>query len=130
MSVNIFNSYSHRDEKLLDSMRRHLKSLERSGLIRSWRDRKIMAGTEWAQALDDALESADITLLLISENFLASDYCFEREMTRAMALHEAGEASVIPVILKACLWNNKPLFGRLQALPNSGQAGHILVEPQ
>ena len=123
MSANlltIFFSYSHKDEELRDELATHLKMMEREGLIGSWHDRQISAGTEWANAIDDNLNIADVILLLISANFLASDYCYDIELERAMERHEAGEARVIPIVLKPVDWGNAP-FGKLQALPKNAK---------
>jgi hypothetical protein len=119
--IKLFCSYSHRDEHLRDELAKHLKLLERQGLVRSWHDRKIGAGGLWKEAIDRNLEEADIILLLISADFLASDYCFEIEMKRALERHAAGKALVIPVILRPVDWHATE-FGRLQALPRDGKA--------
>ncbi len=118
--LDVFISYSHRDEKLRETLGLHLASLQRQGVIKSWHDRKISAGTEWRQAIDENLNSAEIILLLISENFIASDYCYDLEMQRAIARHDAGEARVIPIILKPVDWSGAP-FGKLQALPKNAK---------
>lgn len=119
-SVEVFFSYSHRDEKLRDKLALHLSMLQREGVISAWHDRKISAGTEWAKAIDDNLNAADIILLLVSAEFLASNYCYEIEMQRAMERHEAGEARVIPIILKPVDWSNAP-FARCQAVPKDAK---------
>jgi len=118
--VKLFFSYSHRDEKLRDKLALHLSLLQRQGVIKSWHDRKISAGSEWAQAIDDNFNAAEIILLLISDHFLASDYCYDIEMKQAIARHEAGEARVIPIILKPVDWNSAP-FGKLQAFPKNAK---------
>jgi uncharacterized surface protein with fasciclin (FAS1) repeats len=118
--VDVFFSYSHKDEKLRDKLAPHLAMLQRQGVIKTWHDRKITAGTEWAKAIDDNLNSAGIILLLISADFLASDYCYDIEMQRAMARHQAGEARVIPIILKPVDWFSAP-FGKLQAFPTNAR---------
>jgi TIR domain len=94
--------------------------LRRQGLIETWHDRRIGAGTEWAGAIDRELEAADIILLLVSADFLASDYIYDIELKRAMERHEAGTARVIPVILRPCLWQRGD-FAKLQALPRDGE---------
>ncbi|MGH9803514.1 MAG: toll/interleukin-1 receptor domain-containing protein, partial [Blastocatellia bacterium] len=99
-------------------MRSHLSPLIRQGVINVWHDRQIPPGTEWKQALDDRINQAQIVLLLISSDFLASDYCYEKEMTIAMERHERGEAIVLPIILRDCLWKDTP-FSKLQALPKN-----------
>ena len=100
---------------------KHLRQLERDGVITGWHDRKIGAGTEWKDSIDQHLESAEIILLLVSANFLASDYSYDIEMKRAMDRHAKGEARVIPIILSSCRWKKAP-FGKLQALPKDAIA--------
>lgn len=114
--MNLFYCYSHKDEALRDSLATHLSVLRRRGLITEWYDRCIMPGSDWKSSIDTSLESADIVLLLISADFLASDYCFDVEMQRALQRHKAGKAAVVPVILRAVDWSEAP-FGDLQALP-------------
>ncbi|MCU0547908.1 MAG: GUN4 domain-containing protein [Leptolyngbya sp. Prado105] len=119
-STELFFSYSHRDEALRDELAMHLKSLERRGLISSWHDRRISAGTEWKNEIDRHLKTADIILLLVSAYFLNSDYCWDIELELAMQRHEAGEARVIPVILRPVDWQDT-VFGKLQALPRDAK---------
>ncbi|MBD1866114.1 toll/interleukin-1 receptor domain-containing protein [Cyanobacteria bacterium FACHB-471] len=120
--MKLFFSYAHKDEALRDTLATHLALLKRQGIISTWHDRDISAGTEWAQAIDSNLNTADIILLLISANFMASDYCYDREMQRALERHHNGEARVIPILLKPCDWQSAP-FGKLQALPIAHGAG-------
>ncbi len=115
-TIQVFISYSHKDEELRDVLSKHLRILEREGIISSWHDRQITAGDEWKGVIDKRLNSAQIILLLISADFLASDYCYDIEMRRALERHENGEATVIPVILRDCYWKSAP-FGKLQGLP-------------
>lgn len=119
-AVKVFFSYSHKDETLRDELATHLSMMKRQGVIEAWHDREISAGSEWANAIDDNLEVADIILLLVSANFLASDYCYDTEMIRAMERHQTREARVIPIILKPVDWNDAP-FGKLQALPKNAK---------
>ena len=118
--ASVFFSYSHADEALRDQLETQLAMLKRQGVIETWHDRRIGAGEEWAAAIDHHVESDAIILLLVSPDFLASDYCYDIEMRRAMERHEAGEAVVIPVILRACDWFGAP-FGKLQAVPKEGK---------
>jgi hypothetical protein len=120
MTASLFYSYSHKDEDLRVKLEAHLASLKREGLISEWHDRKIIAGTDSDCEIDEHLETADVILLLISSDFIASNYCFEKEATRAMERHESGEATVVPVILRPCSWQKLP-FGKLQALPSDGK---------
>ncbi len=114
--LRLFFSYSHRDEKLRARLETHLEGLQRQGRLIGWHDRKITAGAEWERQIDQQLEAADVILLLISADFIASRYCYDREMTCALERHEAGEARVVPIILRPSDWQDTP-FGRLQALP-------------
>jgi hypothetical protein len=116
----LFYSYAHTDELLRNELEKHLSSLQRQGIITGWHDRKISAGSYWAKDIDDNLNSASIILLLISPDFLASDYCYSIEMQQALRRHERGEAHVIPVILRPVYWQEEPLRN-LQALPRDGK---------
>ena len=117
--MRAFISYSHRDKPTLDRLHTHLAPLHRQGLIEEWFDREILAGSEIDAAVDEELESCELFLLLVSPDFLASDYCYEREMQRALERHEAGEARVIPIIIEPCDWTTSPLR-QLKALPRDG----------
>lgn len=94
--------------------------MKRQGLISAWHDRKITAGSEIDNAISANLEVATIILLLVSPDFINSDYCFERELKRALERHERGEARVIPVILRPCDWHDLP-FGKLLGAPKDGK---------
>jgi TIR domain len=118
--ISLFYSYSHRDEVLRGELEAHLSFLRRSKLIAEWHDRMIGAGEEWKGQIDRQLAEADIILLLVSADFIASDYCWGEEMTKALARHQLGEARVIPVILRSCRWQKTPL-GSLQAVPRDGK---------
>jgi hypothetical protein len=91
-TIELFFAYSHKDETLRDELEKHLTILNRSGIISSWHDRKISGGVEWDDEIDEYLNRADIILLLVSVDFLASNYCYEKEMKRAIERHEMGEA--------------------------------------
>jgi hypothetical protein len=111
-AIKVFFSYAHADETLRDDLAKHLRLLERQGIIAGWYDRRIPPGDEWARAIDTHLQTAQIILLLVSADFLDSTYCYESEMQQAMARHEAGEAHVLPVILRPVDWKSAP-FGKL-----------------
>lgn len=119
--TRIFYSYSHRDAALRDELETHLAALKRSGTIQGWSDRAITGGQEWAGQIDSNLEAADIVLLLVSADFIASDYCYGKEMARALEKHNTGVAQVIPIILRPVHWENTP-FHTLQALPTGAKA--------
>lgn len=118
--VSVFFSYSHADEAMRDQLEKQLAMLKRQGVIQTWHDRRIGVGQEIDREIDGHVETDDIILLLVSSDFIASDYCYNREMTRAMARHAQGEAIVIPVILRACDWHGAP-FGKLMATPPDGK---------
>src|SRR5262245_4543726 len=119
-SIRLFISYAHRDEDLRLELDDHLSNLQRQRIISGWHDRRIAPGQEWADQIDNALNEAQIILLLISARFMASDYCYAKEMVRAIERHDAGEAVVIPIILSACDWKDAP-FSKLQALPKDAK---------
>ena len=118
-ALRLFYSYSHKDDLLREQLETHLKLLQRQGLIQPWHDRRILPGDEWVKEIDDNLNRADIILLLVSADFIASDYCYEIEVKRAMERHEAGEARVIPIILRLVDWRGTP-FNKLGWLPQNG----------
>lgn len=117
--VEVFFSYSHRDERLRNALEKHLAMLKRSGAIAAWHDRKIIPGDDLNEVIDERLETARLILLLVSSDFLSSEYCYGREMRRAMERHRTGTARVIPIILRPILWHDAP-FGNLLALPRDG----------
>src|SRR5258708_6550856 len=120
-ALELFYSYAHKDEKLRNELNKHLYNLKRQGLIVEWYDRDISAGTDWEQAIDTHLNIARVIFLLISPDFMASDYWYSIEMNHALERHEAGEACVIPIILKPVDWAGAP-FSKLQVLPRNRRA--------
>jgi tetratricopeptide (TPR) repeat protein len=117
MPIHIFFCYAHEDEALLKKLKNHLQPLQRQGLIDTWHDRDISAGTEWKSQINQHLNTADIILLLISSDFMASDYCYDIEMKKALERHERKEAHVIPIILRPVYWQG--VLGTLQTLPKN-----------
>jgi len=124
----LFYSYAHEDEALRDQLEKHLHQLHRQGLISEWHDRKLLPGTTWAHEIDMHLETASIILLLVSPDFLASDYCYDIEMQRALERHRGGEAHVIPIILRDCDWRHTPLKD-LQCLPDDAKPVTLWKDP-
>ncbi len=118
--VTVFYSYSHADEQLRDQLEIHLAALQRQGQISQWHDRRIGPGDEWRGQIDQHIEEADIVLLLISPDFIASDYCYDVEMDRAIKRHEDRKTVVVPVFLRSCDWAGCP-FGKLQGLPKDAK---------
>jgi hypothetical protein len=117
---SVFISYSHKDESLKAKLEAQLSTLKNEGLIEAWHDRRIKAGDDFNSSISAELDRAGIILLLVSPDFLASPYINDVEIKRAMQRHSAGEARVIPVILRDCDWRTKP-FGRLAAAPKEGK---------
>jgi hypothetical protein len=99
-TIEIFFSYSHKDEELRNELANHLSILQQQGMISAWHDRRIAPGREWAGEISEHLDRAQIILLLVSADFLASDYCRKIEIERALERHKAKKARVIPVILR------------------------------
>lgn len=114
--ISVFFSYAHEDETLRDELAKHLRTLEREGTIQSWHDRKLLPGENWQQGIEQQLNSAQIILLLLSPDFINSDFCWSVELKRAIERHHAREASVIPIVLRRVDWAGSPI-SQLQALP-------------
>ncbi len=120
MAYEVFISYSHQDQALRRKLDNHLSNLKRQNIITSWHDGEITAGTDWRSQILVHLNSAHIILLLISDDFMASDFCYSIEITQAIARHDANQARVIPIILRPVDWTGAP-FAKLQALPTGGK---------
>lgn len=118
--LNLFISYAHEDEAFRQQLEKHLATLRREGLIAAWHDREITAGQEWAGEIDAALDRAHIVLLLVSADFMASEYCNEIETRRAMQRQQMGTSRVIPVLLRPADWRAAP-FAKLQAIPTGAR---------
>lgn len=120
-SLQVFISYSHEDEELRNQLVKHLEPLRRMELIETWHDRKIKPGDDWKDVISENLKRSDIILLLVSIDFINSKYCYDIELEQALERHENHEATVIPIILRNCLWAHTP-FAKLQALPTGTKA--------
>ncbi len=118
--INIFYSYAHQDEDLLQKFRRHMANLIRQGLVSESYDRQISAGTEWKEYLDTAISNAQIILVFMSPDYLASDYLYGLELQHALERQRAGEAVIIPIILRPVHWQSTPI-SRFQAFPPQGK---------
>lgn len=116
MPKKLFISYSHKDDSHREELEERLAMLKRNNIVSVWHDRKILAGEEWKDKIDDNLESADIILFLISPSFLASNYCFDVEVKKAMEKQAAGTAKIISIIVRPCDWHECD-FSKFQAVP-------------
>ncbi len=116
MKVKIFYSYSHKDEELRERFEIHMNVLKRIKIIEDWHDRKILPGQNWENSITHEINNADIIVFLISADFLASDYCYEKEVVLSLERHAKGECIVVPIILRDCVWQGS-LFDKIQGLP-------------
>lgn len=115
--VEIFCSYAHEDQVFVQQLKTHFAPLVRLHSWVFWTDMEISAGEEWEPTIQEHLNTAQIILLLVSPDFMASDYCYGKEMQRAIERHEQKEARVIPILVRpVAFWKQAP-FGKLQALP-------------
>lgn len=115
-AIHVFCSYARKDKAFREELDKHLDTFRRSGHMTVWHDQEIAPGTEWEQQINEHLNTADIILLLLSPDFIHSDYCYSREMQRAIERHDSGEARVIPILLRHVHWQETPL-SKLQVLP-------------
>src|SRR6266702_3845403 len=121
MAIEVFISYAHEDHALLKELEKHLANLKRQDIISSWYDGDITPGAEWESEIKERLLYAQIILLLISADFIYSDFCSRIEMKQAIDRHNAGEACVIPVLLRPTDWQGAP-FDKLKMLPTDAKA--------
>jgi len=116
--VEVFISYHEKDEQLREELEKHLKTLHREKAITSWHDHKIVAGQEIKGEIDKYLNRAGLILLLVSPDFVASDYHWTVEVTRALERHSAGKARAIPVLMRYADWETPPI-DKLSPLPTT-----------
>ena len=116
----VFVSYAHRDGAFFEELSSHLTLLTRKGVINLWHESRIDAGADWAAAIEDQIQEAQIFLLLVSPDFLSSSYIREKELPRVLERDKQGGVWVLPVILRACLWQDSPIAG-FQVLPSDGK---------
>jgi hypothetical protein len=121
IGVQVFISYSQKDDHLCDELLLHLAMMRRQGLVREWYDRRVDPGADRLATIEAEIERSEAVVLLVSADFIASDTCYDVEMRRACAKHEGGEGVVIPVIVRMCEWSYAP-FARFSALPTDGKA--------
>lgn len=118
VALKLFTSYAHEDEPFRAALEKYLIVLKLQGVIEHWDDRKLIAGDKWDEEINENLEKAQIIVLLVSIDFLNSDYIRTKEMRRAMERHGVGEAVVVPVLVRSTVdWNKVLGLGSLQGLP-------------
>ena len=120
MAYEVFISYSRMDQVLRDELDVHLANLKRQNIISAWYSGDIIPGTEWQSQIIEYLNRAQIILLLVSADYMASDFCYSIEMEQAIARHDAGQARVLPINLRPVDWKGAP-FSKLQPLPAGGK---------
>lgn len=120
-ALRVFISYSRVDQVLKNELVKHLEPLKRVDLIEAWNDGVLQAGDDWEDEIFAQLEEAHIILLLVSIDFINSEFCYDVELERALERHAEGSAVVIPIILRSCHWQQTP-FSKLQALPKDARA--------
>src|SRR5258708_1674944 len=114
--LKVFYSYAHKDQEYRQQLENHLSNLKRLYQLRTWFDREIIPGENWEQVLDEHLNTADLIFLLISPDFMASDYCYNKEMQRALKRRAKGAAKLIPIYMRNVHWKDAP-FSTIQMLP-------------
>jgi hypothetical protein len=120
-ALKIFFSYAQEDKDLRDALAKQLSGLKRQGIITGWHDGEICPGDDWQALAEKHLRLSDIILLLISPDFIVSDYCYSGVMKKAISRHEQGEARLIPILLRPTDFKDLP-FAKLRALPENGRA--------
>lgn len=119
-AARVFFSYAAEDEPHRATLEKHLRLLQRQGLVKGWHARMVAPGEERDAEVRRHLDAADVVLLLVSSDFLACDRVWKEEMARALERHDAGEARVVPLFVRPCDWRGAP-FARLQGLPRDGE---------
>lgn len=118
--MKAFISYSHQDEKYLKRLETHLVQIKREGILQSWTDNEINVGENLSDTISDELSSSDLFIALISPDYIASNYCYEKEFETALEMLSKKEIIIIPVICEPCDWTNTP-FKNLLAVPKDGK---------
>jgi hypothetical protein len=119
--LKLFIIYAREDQSALLELKAHLRPLEKRGDLTVWYDGEILPGQDWDKAIKEQLATADIVLLFISKHFFNSEYIEKEELKKALERHKKGEAVVVPVIVKPCLWDAHGEIVALQVLPKDGR---------
>ncbi|OWY22947.1 TIR domain-containing protein [Sphingobacteriales bacterium UPWRP_1] len=117
--LKLFIAYAGQDAAYCHQLRQHLAALERMEQVQIWYDGEIVAGQDWETELLNHLQTADIILLLVSPDFIASDFCYETLFPIAIKMHKSQTATVVPVIIRQCIWE-ETLLGKMKPLPKNG----------
>jgi hypothetical protein len=128
----VFVSYSHKDKKWMNRLVNHLKVFELEGLLVVWVDKQIKGGQDWHELLHRAMLEARVAVLLVSNNFLRSEFIRKEEVPRLFNAHCADGMRIVPVIALPCTWDIVKWLARIQVLPENAeplaQGNNIKVE--
>ncbi len=113
--MNGFISYSHEDFELFEEFLVHAKAVEHDLEMNFWSDKRILPGHHWTAAIENAIDAADVFILLTSPDFIASDYIYGKEIPAIKTRRKVAGALVLPVVLKRCAW--QMIAASLQAVP-------------
>jgi len=116
----LFISYSKKDVEYLNTFKNHLSPLNRNEKVVTWDDQDLIPGEKWNQRIRYQLDNADVIVLLVSSDFMATNYVMNVEVARAIERHNVGKVILIPIILRPCVWENQE-FAKLKVLPTKGK---------
>ena len=128
--TKVFISYSHADKEWLDRLKRHLKPLVREGNLDYWDDTHIRPGDDWKQEIQNALDTAQVAVLLISADFFASDFIDEAELPPLLDAAKAKGVRILPVILSASRFARNPDLARFQAVNLPSRPLNDMLPPE
>jgi hypothetical protein len=117
----VFISYSHKDEVWKDRLVTHLGVLKRQGLLDLWDDRRIGAGLDWQPEIEEAMDRARVAVLLVSADFLTSEFILGTDVPRLLQRRDEEGLRVFPVIVRPCAWLRVEWLARMQARPKDGR---------
>ncbi len=118
--VKVFISYAHTDENFKDGLNKALHALKRNKKISIWEDRQLIAGQSWESELFNKLEESELVLMILSNDYIASEFCYTKEFKKVLDSHNKKTKICIPIIAKYCSWKDLE-FGSIQALPKDGK---------
>ena len=118
MGVRVFVSYAHEDRRYLEELKTTFADLQREGVVDFWTDELLQPGDDWLTKIRDSLKNVDVIVLLLSRDFLASEFIHREELRAALERHKAGAVKIIPIVARPCDW--EPLLGSIQAIPQGG----------
>jgi hypothetical protein len=124
----VFISYSHKDKMFLDQILTHLKPLERAGLVTAWSDKQIQSGSQWFDKIRNAVASAKVAVMLVTKDFLASDFIYEHELGPLLKEADLGGVKILWVLVRDCLYKDTPLKDYQAAFPPNKPIAEMKAE--